>query len=151
MHTFTQCMALIPWNNLHHECQSPLDDPFIRTSFPLKSQSASSPARATHLSTLQLSCFFLINKFDRNSSMASKMKDRKVRAPRALWIMRTKLFWQHGTFNAFEFLYGILYLSIYIEYWLTQLGVISMLVDGESIVPPPLWHALLDNYGALLI
>lgn len=65
--------------------------------------------------------------------------------------MRTKLFWQHGTFNAFEFLYGILYLSIYIEYWLTQLGVISMLVDGESIVPPPLWHALLDNYGALLI
>lgn len=49
--------------------------------------------------------------------------------------MRTKLFWQHGTFNAFEFLYGILYLSIYVEYWLTQLGVISMLVDGESIVP----------------
>lgn len=148
MHTFTQCMALIPWNNLHHECQSPLDDPFKRTRFPLIFQSASSPARAPHLSIFKLNWVF--NKFDGNSSMASKMKDRKVRAPRAFWIMRTELFWRHGTLNTFELLYGILYFSAYIEYWLTRLEVIFMRVMGKSIVPP-LWHALQDNYGALLI
>lgn len=149
MHTFTQCMALIPWNNLHHECQSPLDDPFIRTSFLLKPQSASSPARATHLSNVQLKWFF--EKFVRNSSMASKMKDRKVRAPCALCIIWTDLFWQRGTFNTFQWLCGISYFGIYIEYCLTATRSYFHASGGEIYCPPPLWHALQDNYGAVLI
>lgn len=45
--------------------------------------------------------------------MASKMKDRKVRAPCALCIIRTDLFWQRGTFNTFQLLCGILYFGIF--------------------------------------
>ena len=33
---FTKSLPLIPWNNLHHECQSLMDDPFIRHWVPLK-------------------------------------------------------------------------------------------------------------------
>lgn len=149
MHTFTQCMALIPWNNLHHECQSPLDDPFIRTSFPLKPQSASSPARATHPSNVQQNWFF--EKFDRNSSMASKMKDRKVRAPCALCTIRTDLFWQRRTFNTFQLLCGILCFGTYIEYCLTTTWSHFHASGGGIYCPPPLWHALQDNYGAVLM
>lgn len=149
MHTFTQCMALIPRNNLHHECQSPSDDPFIRSSFPFKSQSASSPARATHLSNSQLNCFF--KKFDRNSSMASKMKDRKVRAPCALCTMRTELFWQRATFHTFQLLYGIQYSSSSTEFCLTTTWSNFHASEGEIYCPPSLWHALQDDYGALLI
>lgn len=36
----------------------PLDDPFIRTRFPLASQPAPSPTRATLLHNFQLNCFF---------------------------------------------------------------------------------------------
>lgn len=139
MHTFTKCMALIPWNNLHHECQSPSEDPFKRTRFPLKSQSAPSLARTTYLSPVR-----------QNSSMASKMKDRKVRAPCALRIMWTKIFLQRYILAFFlkknyfmnfcisVFTSNFVYdnLESFLCYW-----------DGNC---PPLRRALQDNYGALI-
>lgn len=82
--------------------------------------------------------------------MASKMKDRKVRAPCALCIRRTELFWQRDTFNTFEILCGILYFSIYTDYCLTTIWSNFHAGGGEIFCPPPLWRALQDNCGALL-
>lgn len=90
----------------------PLDDPFIRTTFPLESQPASSTARATHLHNFQLNSF--LHNFGENSSMASKMKDRKVRVLCAHCFFRTKLFFCNEALLIMEFSTSGYFILMYI-------------------------------------
>lgn len=98
--------------------------------------------------SLQPPAEVIFKKFVRNSSMASKMKDRKVCAPCALCV-RTEIFWKHAIFNTFQSLYGILFFIIDIEYCLTTTWRYFYGRRREIYRVPPVWHALQDNYGAL--
>ena len=84
--------------------------------------------------------------------MASKMKDRKVRAPRALSALRTDLFWKLGTFLFLSFfLIETLEFCASVFIFLLKLLITGafLLQWSKNVQLTNLWRALQDYLGGL--
>lgn len=136
MHTFNQCMGLIPWNNLHHECQSPPGPSLYKDQFFCGVPACFIVYQSNTPSQLSAELFFC-------TQLWGKIRRwlRKWKTGRYAFFVRSaskglKLFLHRGTFKN-----GIFYLNVFFYFVMHHHGLDSFKLSGWFPFVH-LWHAL---------
>lgn len=124
MHTFSQCMALIPWNNLHHECRSSLDKPLIRSRFSSTTSVRFNSSQSD--ASLRLPAGHIFNRFWQKLIDGLQDEGQKgTRSPCALAFLRPLLLIREGRGNLDFFFFKRVLVNV--VYYSLQLGAFSIL------------------------